>query len=50
MFIDNVDDFYSQIWCIYVCGLSYMMYMLFVDSHVDDIVFVVINILHVTSI
>jgi hypothetical protein len=27
-----------------------MMYMLFVDSHVDDIVFVVINILHVTSI
>jgi hypothetical protein len=28
MFIDNVDDFYSQIWC-----------MLFVDSHVWMILF-----------
>jgi hypothetical protein len=33
-----------------VCGFLYMMCMLFVDSHVDDIVYMVINILYVTSI
>jgi hypothetical protein len=33
---------------VYVCGLSCMMCMLFVDSHVDDIVYVVINILYVS--
>jgi hypothetical protein len=35
---------------VYVCGLSYMMCMSFVDSQVDDIVYVVINIMYVTSI
>jgi hypothetical protein len=33
-----------------ICGFSYMMCMLFVDSHVDDIVYVVVNILYVKSI
>jgi hypothetical protein len=58
MFIDNVDDFYSHILCIFVdshiwCMLfvdSHILCMLFVDSYVDDIVYVVINILYVISI
>jgi hypothetical protein len=43
---------YRQCGCLlfsnimYVCGLSCMMCMLFVDSHVDDFVYVVINILY----
>jgi hypothetical protein len=60
MFINNVDDFYSHIWCMFMDSHmwcisfvdSHIWGMLFVDSHayVDDIVYVVINILYVISI
>jgi hypothetical protein len=58
MFIDNMDYFYSHIWCMFVDSHiwcmsfvdSHIWCMLFVDSHVDDIVYIVINILYVISI
>jgi hypothetical protein len=58
MFIDNMDYFYSNIWCMFVDSHiwcmsfvdSHIWCMLFVDSHVDDIVYIVINILYVISI
>jgi hypothetical protein len=47
MFIDNVDDFYNQIWCMIV-DFIYDVYVVCGFSCVDDIVYVVINILYVS--
>jgi hypothetical protein len=48
MFIDNVDDFYSQIWCLLVDSRIWCMYVLCGFSSVDDIVYVVVNIPYVS--
>jgi hypothetical protein len=45
MFINNVDDFYCQIWCLWT--LMYDVYVVCGFS-CDDIVYVVINILYVS--
>jgi hypothetical protein len=49
MFIDDVDDFYSQIWYMFVDSHIWCVYVICGFSCVgDDIVYVVINILYVT--